>query len=41
MLLSAIIFISIDFVYLNVMKSYFNNQIQSVQGSAPKFNYLV
>ena len=40
MLLSAIIFISIDFVYLNVMKSYFNNQIQSVQGSAPKFNYL-
>ena len=34
------IFISIDFVYLNVMKGYFNNQIQSVQGSAPKMNYL-
>lgn len=40
MLVSAIILISIDFVYLNVMKGYFNNQIQSVQGSAPKFNYL-
>ena len=40
MLVSAIIFISIDFVYLNVMKGYFNNQIQSVQGSAPKMNYL-
>jgi uncharacterized membrane protein len=40
MLVSAIIFISIDFIYLNVMKGYFNNQIQSVQGSAPKMNYL-
>jgi uncharacterized membrane protein len=40
MLISAIIFISIDFVYLNVMKSYFNNQIQSIQGSQLKMNYL-
>lgn len=40
MLISAIIFISIDFVYLNVMKGYFNNQIQSVQGSQLKMNYL-
>ena len=40
MLVSAIIFISIDFIYLNVMKGYFNNQIQSVQGSPAKFNYL-
>lgn len=40
MLVSAIIFISIDFIYLNVIKGYFNNQIQSVQGSAPKMNYL-
>ena len=40
LLVSAIIFISIDFIYLNVMKGYFNNQIQSVQGSAPKMNYL-
>ena len=40
MLISAIIFISIDFVYLNVMKGYFYNQIKSVQGSIPKMNYL-
>jgi uncharacterized membrane protein len=40
MLITAIIFISIDFIYLNVMKGYFNNQILNVQGSAPKFNYL-
>ncbi len=40
MLISAIIFISIDFFYLNVMKSYFNNQIQSIQGSQLKMNYL-
>ena len=40
MLASAIIFISIDFVYLNVMKGYFSNQIQSVQGSPIKINYL-
>ena len=40
MLASAIIFISIDFVYLNAIKGYFNNQIQSVQGSQPKINYL-
>jgi uncharacterized membrane protein len=40
MLISAIVFISIDFIYLNVMKGYFMNQIQSVQGSQPKFNYL-
>jgi len=39
-LISAIIFISIDFVYLNLIKGYFNNQIQNVQGSAPKINYL-
>jgi uncharacterized membrane protein len=40
MLASAIIFITIDFVYLNVIKGYFVNQIQSVQGSQPKINYL-
>lgn len=39
-LVSAIVFISIDFVYLNVMKSYFDNQIKSVQGSPIKMNYL-
>ena len=40
LLISAIIFISIDFIYLNVMKSYFNNQVQSIQGSSIKINYL-
>jgi len=40
MLISAIILISIDFVYLSLIKGYFNNQIQTVQGSAPKINYL-
>ena len=39
-LVSAIIFIVIDFVYLNVMKGYFNNQIKMVQGSPIKMNYL-
>ena len=40
MLVSAIVFISIDFVYLNVIKDFFNNQIISVQGSPLKVNYL-
>jgi len=39
-LVSAIIFISIDFVYLNVMKGYFNNQIKLVQDSPIQMNYL-
>ncbi len=40
LLVSAIILILIDFVYLNVMKGYFNNQVQSIQGSSIKINYL-
>ena len=40
MLISAIILITIDFVYLNVIKNYFLNQIQMVQGTQPKINYL-
>uniref|UniRef100_A0A6C0ERE1 DUF2177 family protein n=1 Tax=viral metagenome TaxID=1070528 RepID=A0A6C0ERE1_9ZZZZ len=40
MLVSAIIFITIDSIYLNVMKDYFQNQIQRVQGSSIKFNFL-
>jgi uncharacterized membrane protein len=40
LLVSAIVFISIDFIYLNLMKGYFDKQIQSVQGSIPKMNYL-
>lgn len=40
MLISAIILISIDFVYLNVMKGYFAEQIKKVQGTPVKVNYL-
>lgn len=40
MLISAIVFITTDFVYLNVIKDYFLNQIKLVQGSEPKTNYL-
>jgi len=40
LLISAIVLITIDFVYLNVMKGYFNNQIKSIQGSDLKINYL-
>ena len=40
MLISAIIFIVIDSVYLNLIKKYFFNQIKSVQNSEPKLNLL-
>ena len=40
MLVSAILFISIDAIYLNIMKKYFEKQIQSVQGSAIQMNFL-
>ena len=40
LLVSAIVFIVIDFVYLNVMKGYFDNQIKRVQGSPIKMNFL-
>ena len=40
MLLSAIIFTSVDFIYLNLFKNYFDKQIQRVQGSQTKFNFL-
>ena len=40
LLLSAIIFVSIDYVYLNLIKDYFGKQVQSVQGSPLQINYL-
>ncbi len=40
MLLSAIVLLSLDFVYLTLIKDYFNNQIKSVQGSPVKFNFF-
>ena len=39
-LVSAIVFISIDFIYLNVMKGYFDWQVKLVQGSPIKMNLL-
>jgi uncharacterized membrane protein len=38
LLASAIIFVSIDFIYLNLIKDYFYKQIQRVQGSQMKVN---
>jgi uncharacterized membrane protein len=38
LLLSAIVLTSIDFVYLRLLKSYFEKQINSVQGSPMKIN---
>ena len=40
MLLSAIVLISLDFVYLSMIKDYFNNQVKMVQGSPVKINFL-
>jgi uncharacterized membrane protein len=40
LLVSAIVLITIDFVYLNVMKGYFDNQIKRVQGLPIKMNFL-
>jgi uncharacterized membrane protein len=40
MLLSAIVMISLDFVYLTLMKGYFSNQVKAVQGAPLKINYL-
>jgi uncharacterized membrane protein len=39
-LLSAIFFVVIDFLYLNFMKKYFENQVKSVQGSPLQVNFL-
>jgi uncharacterized membrane protein len=40
MLVSAIVLISMDYVYLNLIKSLFDKQIKSVQGSPLKINFL-
>ena len=40
MLLSAVILLTVDFMYLHVIKSYFSSQVQRVQGSAMSINYL-
>lgn len=40
MLISAIVLLAIDSVYLNIMKGYFQKQVQNVQGSALQINFL-
>ena len=40
LLISAIVFVFIDSVYLNLTKNYFLNQIKNVQGSPMKINFL-
>lgn len=40
LLISAIVFVCIDFFYLNFMKSYFDNQIKSIQGTKIQINFL-
>jgi uncharacterized membrane protein len=40
LLISAILLITIDFVYLSMIQGFFNSQIQRVQGSPIKVNYL-
>jgi uncharacterized membrane protein len=40
MLISAVLFVVIDFVYLNLMKNYFFKQVKTVQGSPLKINIL-
>jgi uncharacterized membrane protein len=40
LLISSILFIVLDFIYLNLIKNYFQSQIQLVQKSEIKINYL-
>lgn len=40
LLLSAIILVSLDYIYLGLIKGYFAKQVQSVQGSPLQINYL-
>ena len=39
-LLSAIVFVVIDSLYLNLIKNYFYNQVKLVQGTPLKMNFL-
>lgn len=40
LLISAIVFVVIDSIYLSTISNYFNNQIKLVQGSPIKMNFL-
>ena len=39
-LVDSVVFVSIDYFYLNLIKGYFSNQIEIIQGSPVKMNYL-
>ena len=40
LLISAIVFVTLDYFYLNLIKNYFEKQVQLVQGSPLELNYL-
>jgi uncharacterized membrane protein len=40
LLISAIVFVVIDSIYLNLISNYFSNQIKLIQGSPIKMNFL-
>uniref|UniRef100_A0A6C0DT51 DUF2177 family protein n=1 Tax=viral metagenome TaxID=1070528 RepID=A0A6C0DT51_9ZZZZ len=40
LLISAVLFVCIDAIYLNLMKGYFNNQVKQVQGSPIQLNLV-
>jgi uncharacterized membrane protein len=40
LLISSIILISIDFIYLSFMKGYFERQVKNIQSSSLKINFL-
>ena len=40
LLVSAIVFVCLDAVYLNLTKDYFNKQVQLIQGAKIQFNLL-
>jgi uncharacterized membrane protein len=39
-LISAILLVVVDFFYLNIIRSYFENQVKIVQGTPLKVNFL-
>ena len=40
LIISTIIFLAVDYVYLSLMKDYFNTLIKKIQGKKIKFNLL-
>ena len=40
LLISAIVFVSLDFIYLSIFKNYFLNQMKKIQGMHVSVNYF-